>query len=173
MGQGRQLLPILRTLGRNNKEKNQLLDIYVDSDACPVKDEVYKVAKRFGLNVILVANKWMRVPENNRIKLIVVDDGPDVADDWIAEHVQTDDIVITADIPLADRCLKKRAAVLGATGKPFTEDNIGQALASRELFSELREAGEITGGPPPFKKSDRSRFLQKLDEIIHSIKRKY
>jgi uncharacterized protein YaiI (UPF0178 family) len=97
----------------------------------------------------------------------------DAADDWIVEHVQPHDIVVTADIPLASRCLKKGACVIGTTGKPFTEDNIGQSVATRDLLSELREVGEVTGGPPPLKKRDRSRFLQQLDEIIQSIRRKY
>jgi len=113
----------------------------------------------------------MRVPNERWIVLEVVDDGFDAADDWIVEHVQPHDIVVTADIPLASRCLKEGARVIGATGKLFTENNIGQAVATRDLLSELREAGEITGGPPPLKKRDRSRFLQQLDEVIQSIRR--
>ncbi len=115
----------------------------------------------------------MRVPNERWIALKVVEGGFDAADDWIVDHVQADDIVITADIPLASRCLKKGARVIGPTGKPFTENNIGQAVATRDLLSELRGAGEITGGPPPIKKSDRSRFLQQLDEAIQSIGRKH
>jgi uncharacterized protein YaiI (UPF0178 family) len=149
-----------------------LLHIYVDADACPVKQEVYRVAKRYQLEVTLVSNSWMRVPEERWLRLEVVGEGFDEADDWIAEHVQPDDIVITADIPLASRCLKKGARSIGTTGKPFTEENIGSALATRELLSELRGAGEITGGPPPLQKRDRSRFLQQLDEAIQSIRRK-
>ncbi|MFC1683319.1 YaiI/YqxD family protein [Candidatus Zixiibacteriota bacterium] len=149
-----------------------MLHIYVDADACPVKGEVYRVASRYRLDVTLVANSWMRVPNEPWIMLQVVEDGFDAADDWIVEHVQPDDIVVTADIPLASRCLKEGARVMGSTGKPFTEDNIGQALATRNLLSELRGAGEITGGPPPLKKPDRSRFLQQLDEVIQSIRRK-
>lgn len=150
-----------------------MLHIFVDGDACPVKQEVYRVASRYGLEVRLVANSWMRVPNERWIALKVVEGGFDAADDWIVDHVQADDIVITADIPLASRCLKKGARVIGPTGKPFTENNIGQAVATRDLLSELRGAGEITGGPPPIKKSDRSRFLQQLDEAIQSIGRKH
>ena len=148
-----------------------MLHIFVDADACPVKTEVYRVANRYCLDVTLVANSWMRVPNERWIVLEVVDDGFDAADDWIVEHVQPHDIVVTADIPLASRCLKEGARVIGATGKLFTENNIGQAVATRDLLSELREAGEITGGPPPLKKRDRSRFLQQLDEVIQSIRR--
>jgi uncharacterized protein YaiI (UPF0178 family) len=149
-----------------------VLKIYVDADACPVKDEIYRVAERYDLDVTVVANSRMRVPYEKRIRLKVVGDGFDAADDWIAEHVEGDDIVITADIPLAARCLEKGAAVIGSGGRPFTEDNIGDAMASRELLSELRETGEITGGPPPFGKKDRSRFLQRLDEAVHAIRRR-
>lgn len=148
-----------------------MLHIFVDADACPVKQEIYRVAGRFGLPVTLVANSWMRVPNERRIALEVVGDGLDEADDWIVEHLQSYDIVITADIPLASRCLKKGARVLGPTGKPFTEDNIGMTVATRDLLSELREIGEITGGPPPLNKRDRSRFLQQLDEVIQTIRR--
>ena len=150
-----------------------MLNIYVDADACPVKQEVYQVAKRYGLNVTLVANSWMRVPDERWIALEVVEDGFDAADDWIVEHVQPHDIVVTADILLASRCLKEGARVIGPTGKPFTENNIGQAAATRDLLSKLRGAGEITGGPPPLKKRDRSLFLQQLDEVIQSIRREH
>ena len=150
-----------------------MLHIFVDADACPVKQEVYRVANRFGLEVTLVTNSWMRVPNERRIALEVVGDGLDEADDWIVEHVQPHDIVVTADIPLASRCLKEGARVLGPTGKPFTEDNIGMTVATRDLLSELREAGEITGGPPPLNKRDRSRFLQQLDEMIQAIRREH
>ena len=149
-----------------------MLNIYVDADACPVKQEVYRVAKRCGLDVTLVANSWMRVPEERWLKLEVVGEGFDAADDWIVEHVEADDIVVTADILLASRCIKEGARVIGTTGKPFTENNIGSALATRDLLSELRGAGEITGGPAPIDKRDRSRFLQELDQMIQSIRRK-
>ena len=148
-----------------------MLHIFVDADACPVKQEVYRVARRYHLDVTLVANSWMRVPDEPGIALEVVGDGFDAADDWIVEHVQPDDIVITADIPLASRCLKEGARVIGSTGKPFTQNNIGLSVATRDLLSELRGAGEITGGPPPMEKRDRSRFLQQLDEVIQSIRR--
>jgi hypothetical protein len=115
----------------------------------------------------------MGVPDDRRIRLEVVGGGFDEADDWIVEHVQPHDIVVTADIPLASRCLKEGARVIGSTGKPFTENNIGYAVATRDLLSELRGAGEITGGPPPLTKRDRSRFLQKLDEAIQAIRRQH
>jgi hypothetical protein len=150
-----------------------LLHIFVDADACPVKQEVYRVAGRYHLDVTLVANSWMRVPNEPWIALEVVGGGFDEADDWIVEHVLPHDIVITADIPLANRCLKEGARVIGTTGKPFTDNNIGQAIATRDLLSELRGAGEITGGPPPLEKRDRSRFLQQLDEVIQSIRRQH
>jgi uncharacterized protein YaiI (UPF0178 family) len=147
------------------------VNIFIDADACPVKKEVYRVASRYSLTVTLVANSWMRVPSERWIALEVVEGGLDAADDWIVEHVQPYDIVVTADIPLASRCLKEGARVIGPTGKPFTESNICEAVATRDLLSELRESGEITGGPPPLKKHDRSRFLHQLDEVIQSIRR--
>ncbi len=150
-----------------------MLNIFIDADACPVKQEVYRVAGRHGLDVTLVANSRMRIPSEPWIKLEVVTEGLDAADDWIVEHVRPHDIVVTADIPLASRCLRQGARVIGPTGKPFTEDNIGQAVATRDLLSILRDAGEITGGPPPLKKRDRSRFLQQLDEMILSIRREH
>jgi hypothetical protein len=137
-----------------------------------VKQEVYRVAKRYGLRVTLVAGSWMRVPEEETLSLKVVGEGMNAADDWIVEHVEADDIVITADVPLAARCLEKAASALGPTGKPFTKDNIGSALATRDLLSALRDLGEVTGGPPPFDKRDRSRFLHQLDEAINTIRRK-
>ena len=149
-----------------------MLHIFVDADACPVKQEVYRVAKRYDLRVTLVAGSWMRVPEEETLSLKVVGEGMNAADDWIVEHVEADDIVITADVPLAARCLEKGASALGPTGKPFTKDNIGSALATRDLLSALRDLGEVTGGPPPFDKRDRSRFLHQLDEAINTIRRK-
>ena len=154
-------------------EGHNLLHIFIDADACPVKQEVYRVARRYRLEGTLVANTRMRIPNEHWITLKVVGGGFDAADDWIAEHVQPHDIVITADIPLAARCLQKNARVMGHTGRPFTEDNIGTAVATRDLLSGLRDAGEITGGQPPLKKRDRSRFLQKLDDVIQSIRRKH
>lgn len=149
-----------------------MLDVYIDADACPVKQEVYRVARRYGLNVILVANSWMNVPHAQWVRLEVVGRHLDAADDWIAEHVSVDDIVVTADIPLAARCLDKGALVLGTTGRPFDEDCIGDALATRELMSELRDAGEMVGGTPPMTQKDRSRFLQRLDEMIQRVRRR-
>lgn len=149
----------------------RVLDIFVDADGCPVKEEVYSVAKRYGLKVILASNSWMRTPLADWLELVVVEGQFDAVDDWIAEHVTGNDIVISGDIPLASRCLKKGARVVGPTGRVFTEDNIGEALASRELLSHLRELGTITGGPAPFKERDRSRFLQRLDEAIQAARR--
>jgi hypothetical protein len=149
-----------------------VLHIFVDADACPVKDEIYRVAERYDLNVTLVAGSWMRRPENPRVDLQVVGGGIDVADDWIVEHVEAGDIVVTADIPLAARCLALGATVIGYAGPPFTADNIGTALATRGLLSELRDLGERTTGPAPFQKRDRSAFLQRLDESIHAIRRR-
>jgi uncharacterized protein YaiI (UPF0178 family) len=148
-----------------------VLHIFVDADACPVKQEIYRVAGRYGLAVTLVANSYMRTPADASITLKVVEDGFDAADDWIVAHVEPLDIVVTADIPLASRCLQAGARVLGPTGKPFTEDNIGPAVATRDLLAELRVTGAISGGPPPLGKRDRSRFLQGLDEVIQSIRR--
>lgn len=148
-----------------------MLHIYVDGDACPVKQEVYKVAQRYGLKVTVVANSWMNVPGSDWLKLVVVDKGDDVADDWIAENAEKDDIVVTGDFPLAARCLDSEARVLGHRGRPFTEENIGDALASRHLLRMLREQGEMRGGPPPFSNKDRSQFLQGLDQMINAIKR--
>jgi uncharacterized protein YaiI (UPF0178 family) len=150
----------------------EVLHIFVDADACPVKQEVYRVAKRYGLEVTLVAASWMRIPESARVSLEVVGDGIDAADDWIIEHIESADIVITGDVPLAARALQKGAYVLGHKGKPFTEENIGPTLATRDLLSDLRVMGEITGGPPPFSKQDRSLFLQQLDQAINAIRRK-
>lgn len=145
--------------------------IFVDADGCPVKDEVYRVAERHGLAVKLVANTWMRTPGQAWIDLVIVDDGFDAADDWIVEHAIESDIVVTADIPLASRCLKNGASVLGPKGREFTEDSIGGALAGREASSFLREMGVMTGGPAPFTRRDRSRFLQKLDNLAQAAAR--
>ena len=149
-----------------------MLHIFVDADACPVKQEIYRVAKRHGLGVTLVAGSRMRIPEDGRVTLKLVDPGLDAADDWIEEHAEPDDIVITGDVPLAARCLAKGAYVLGSTGKPFTDDNIGTVLATRDLLTELRATGEVTGGPRPLHKRDRSRFLEQLDKAIHTIRRR-
>ncbi len=145
-----------------------MIRIFVDADACPVKEEVYRVAQRYDLEVLLVSNSWLRTPLEGRIELVLVDKELDAADTWITEHITKGDIVVSADIPLAATCLEKGALVLGPRGQPFTEHSIGNALATRELMSQLREMGEITGGPPPFEKRDRSKFLKALDQIIHS-----
>ena len=146
--------------------------IYIDADACPVKNEVYRVAERYELDVILVANTWMNTPKSSRIRLQVVDGKFDAADDWIVDHAQTDDIVITADIPLASRCLEKGALSLGPKGREFTKNNIGDIMATREIMSHLRDLGTATGGPAPFQKKDRSRFPQSLDRMIQTILKK-
>ena len=151
------------------KENSLLLEILVDADASPVKQEVYRVARRYGLKVTLVANSPMDIPDEDWLKLVVVNDQFDAADDWIVDHVAKNDIVITGDILLASRCLKRGARVLGLKGDIFTEGSIGNALATRDLMAHLRELGMDTGGPAPFEKRDRSRFLQSLDSIVQAI----
>ena len=146
--------------------------IYVDGDACPVKDEVFKVAGRYGLRVIVVGNAWLRLPDDPLLSMIVVPEGPDAADDRIAELIQGGDICVTNDIPLASRCLAKKALALRPNGKAFTENSIGDALATRDLMSTLREIGTMTGGPAPFAKQDRSRFLSALDTMVHQARRR-
>ena len=148
-----------------------MLHIYVDADACPVKNEVYKVAQRYGLSVTLVANSYMKIPGGDWLKLVVVEKGLNEADDWITGHAEKDDIVITGDIPLAAYCVDKKARVLGHKGKPFTSENVTEALATRHLLAQLREQGVMMGGPPPFTQKDRSLFLQQLDQMIQAIKR--
>ncbi len=147
------------------------MPIYVDGDACPVKDEVYRVARRHRVKVYVVSNAPMRVPREEIVEAVVVRGGFDAADDWIAEHIGVGDIAITADIALADRCLRKGARVLGPKGQAFTEDTIGEALATRALLDMLRQSGAISGGAAPFAKEDRSRFLSKLDETLHAVRR--
>ncbi len=147
-----------------------MLHIVIDADSCPVKPEVYRVAERYHVPVTLVANAWMRTPKEEWIKLVVVGTDFDAADDRIVAIVQASDIVVTTDILLANRCLKKDAHAISPTGKRFTESNIGMAVATRELMNEMRNAGEITGGPPPLTKRDRSCFLQQLDILIQSTK---
>ncbi|WP_010543826.1 YaiI/YqxD family protein [Sphingomonas elodea] len=146
--------------------------ILVDADACPVKDEIYKVAWRLEVPVTLVSNAHLRVPQHPLIARVVVSDGFDAADDWIAEHVDAGAVVVTADILLADRCLKAgAAAVLSPNGKPFTSSSIGNAVAVRAIMADLRAGGDRIGGPPPFGKEDRSRFLSALDTAIVQAKR--
>ena len=149
-----------------------MIELYVDGDACPVKDEIFRVAKRYGLKVHLVANSSLRVPRDPLFEMVVVRGGQlDVADDWIAERVTASDIAITSDLPLAARCLAKGARVLDARGKVFTNDAMGDALATRELMAQLRDMGLASGGPAPFEARDRSRFLQSLDTLIQAQKK--
>ena len=136
-----------------------------------MKSEIYRVAERYGLQIYVVSNSWMNVPRDPRIEQVVVSDSFDAADNWIAERVGPSDIVVTADIPLADRCLKAGASVIGNTGVPFTKASIGMAMANRELLSNLRAMGEVTGGPKPMAPRDRSRFLSALDETVHRMRR--
>ena len=148
------------------------IHIFVDADACPVKDEVYKVALRTNIPVTLVANAYLRIPKHELIDMVVVEMDPDAADDHIAERATQHSIVITADIPLADRCIKAGSIVLAPNGKPFTESSIGSAMATRALMQDLRAGGDIVGGPPPFEKRDRSRFLQSLDQAIVQLRQR-
>ena len=143
-----------------------VIRILVDADACPVKDEVYRVAFRHGVAVKVVSNMRMRVPDHPLVERVLVSDAFDAADDWIAETAIPSDVVITGDILLADRALKAGATVIGHNGKPFTEASIGGALATRSIMADLRVGGDIVGGPAPFAKADRSRFLQALDEAL-------
>jgi hypothetical protein len=146
--------------------------IFIDADACPVKDEVYKVAARYGLRTFVVSNSFIQIPRSALIERRIVDAGPDVADDWIAGEAQPGDIVVTNDIPLADRVLKAGAAAIAPNGRAFTPDSIGSALAQRSIMEHIRSTGEITGGPRPFAPGDRSRFLQALDEAVNRERRK-
>lgn len=148
------------------------IEIFVDADACPVKDEVYRVARRYGLKVYVISNGGVRVPADPMIEMVVVEQGPDVADDWIAGRACRGDVVVTADIPLAHRCLQVGAEVVGPTGRPFSPNSIGSAMAQRGLMEHLRSTGEITGGPKPFAAADRSRFLSALDAAINRSKRR-
>jgi len=145
--------------------------IYVDADACPVKDEVYRVAARHGLPVSVVANGYIRVPQDPLIERVAAGSATDAADDWIAQRAGANDIVITADIPLADRCVKAGARVIAPNGKLFTVDSIGMTLAMRNLMHDLRSAGEVTGGPRPFSPRDRSAFVSALDQTIRRLQR--
>ncbi len=154
-----------------------MLDIHIDADACPVKEETFRVALRYGLKVFLVTNGPLRLPAEGNVELVVVPGSFDAADDWIAERIGAADICVTADIPLAKRCLDKGAAVVGPNGREFTNANIGPALAARAMMQDLREIARAEGGPanlggpPPFSKQDRSRFLQSLDLIVTRLRR--
>ena len=151
--------------------ESQPIQVYVDADACPVKAEVYKVAERHDLPVFIVANSFMNVPRDPAVKLVVVAAGMDAADDWIAEHAGPRDIVVTSDVPLASRCVKAGATVLAPNGRAFTNASIGMALATRNLLEQIRDSGEITGGPKPFAPRDRSNFLSALNQAIVRLKR--
>jgi uncharacterized protein len=145
--------------------------IYIDADACPVKDEVYRVAARYGVRVWVVANAWLRVPDDPRVRRVTVTVGLDRADDWIAERVGPGDIAITADVPLAARCVQRGARAIAPDGRRFDATSMGAALAERNLLTALREAGEIRGGGRPFTKQDRARFLNALDAAIQALRR--
>ena len=150
-----------------------MTEIYIDGDACPVREEVYRVAERLGLTVFVVSNGSRPIlpPRNPLVRMITVAEGADAADDWIAEHIARPDVCVTADIPLASRCLAKGARALSPAGKLWTADNIGSALAGRELSRHLRELGHTGGGPAPFSKADRSRFLSALDTMVQAALR--
>ena len=150
-----------------------MTDIYVDGDACPVRDEIYRVAARLGLNVLVVSNgsRPIRPPGTSNVSMVLVGDSADAADDWIAERIGAADVCVTSDIPLASRCLKKGGRVVSPTGKQWTEANIGNALAGRDIARHLRELGEITRGSPPLSKQDRSRFLSALDTAVQAALR--
>jgi len=148
------------------------IEIFIDADACPVKDEVYRVAARYGLKTHVVANAFLFVPAGPLIERVMVSQGPDVADDWIAQHAGPGDVVITSDIPLAERALRAGAAAIAPNGRAFTVDSIGAAMAGRAIMEQIRSTGEVGGGPRAFDKRDRSRFLQALDEAIGREKRR-
>ena len=150
-----------------------MIRILVDADACPVKEEIYKVAFRHAVPVTVVSNSPIRVPQHDLIDRMVVSDGFDAADDWIAERAMPGAVCVTADILLADRCLKAGAVVIGNNGKPFTAGSIGGAIATRAIMADLRAGGDAIGGPPPFSKADRSRFLSALDDAIVRLKRQF
>jgi uncharacterized protein YaiI (UPF0178 family) len=146
--------------------------IYVDADACPVKEEVYKVARRVGLDVHVVANSFIRTPIEPRIRFVLVDAGADIADDWIAERAGLGDVVVTNDIPLAARVLEKGAEAISPTARVFTSDMIGGALATREVMEHVRSYGGMTTGPKPFSQQDRSAFLSALDGAVNRARKK-
>jgi hypothetical protein len=145
--------------------------LYIDADACPVKDEAVRVGERHNVQIKFVSNSWMRLPEGDLIERVVVPEGPDEADNWIAERAVAGDVVVTADVPLAARCVKSGALVIGPTGKPFREDAMGIRLAMRDLNTHLREIGEIRESGPGFTKADRSRFLNQLETTMRAAKR--
>jgi uncharacterized protein len=150
-----------------------VLKLYIDTDACPVKEEICRVARRYRLHATFVSNSRMRIPKQEAVVLVVVGDQSDAADRWIVEHVSRDDIVVTADIPLASLCVKSGARVLTPSGQVYSDANIGDALATRDLMKGLRAEGFVSGGPAPFAARDRSRFLERLDQLIQQIKRSH
>jgi uncharacterized protein len=160
-----------RASDRRNGYERVMLDIYIDADACPVRKEVFAVAERHALTIFVVTQGNIRVPVDPRIRLVLVAEGPDAADDWIAERIGPGDICVTADVPLASRCLKRGASALGSTGRRFTSDNIGSALAARDIAAHIRETGGQSGGPRPLAQQDRSRFRGALDGLINAIRR--
>jgi uncharacterized protein YaiI (UPF0178 family) len=145
--------------------------IFIDADACPVKDETYRVAQRYGLTTTVVSNSFMQIPRSSLIQRMIVDAGPDAADDWIAAECRPGDIVVTNDIPLAERVLKAGGAAIASNGRAFTADSIGAALASRAIAEHIRSMGEMTGGLKPFAAADRSAFLQALDQAVVKARR--
>ncbi len=149
-----------------------MVEIYIDADACPVKDETIRVATRHGLKIRMVSDGGIRPSPSPLVELVIVDPGPDAADNWIAEHIQASDICVTNDIPLAAQCLKQGALAIKPNGEPFTEDGIGMALAGRTLMQGLRESGAITGGPKPFSRADRSAFLNRLETMVQAAMRR-
>ena len=150
-----------------------MVEIYVDADACPVKDETVRVAQRHGLKVFMVSDGGVRPHPDPMVQIVVVTQGADAADDWIAEHVGPGDVVITSDIPLADRCIKAGSRAMRPNGEVFTEDAIGMTLATRNLMTDLRETGQVTGGPRPYSKNDRSQFLNTLETEVQAAKREH
>lgn len=159
------------SMGPMERTPSDSIEILVDADACPVKPEIYRVAERHRVRVKVVANSFMAVPRDPLVERVVVGSGFDAADDWIAERARRGTVVVTADIPLAGRCLKAGADVIGPTGKPFTQASIGMALATRDLLETLRAMGEASGGPKPFSARDRSAFLSALDVAINRLRR--
>ena len=170
----RRTAPPSRASATAGAGKPTLTEIYVDGDACPVRDEVYRVADRLGVKVFVVANgsRPIRPPRDPNVRMITVGEGADKADDWIAERITSADVCVTSDIPLARRCLAKGARAVSPIGRPWTPNNIGQALAGREVARHLRETGANTGGPSPLTKADRSRFLGALDAALQSALRR-
>jgi len=152
------------------QQNSTVTDIYVDADSCPVKTEVMRVAERHQLKVHMVSNAWMRLAESPLVNRVVVSEGFDAADDWIAEHIGQGDIAVTNDIPLADRCIKAGAQAIAPNGKPFSEANIGSAMAMRDLMAHLRDTGEVSGHNPGFTKQDRSRFLGALENAVQAAR---